>query len=157
MSKAAAGKAVASFNSVVKLILNAGGASAAPPVGPALGQRGVKAIEFAKQFNEQSKRYAPGTPLQAVITVKPDKSFSFVIRPPTTSHLLKSASGLAAMNVFGSTSHLVGQISPQQLYEISKIKATDPSFEGLSLEKIFSMIVSCARAMGLEIVKFNLQ
>ncbi|KAM0682131.1 mitochondrial 54S ribosomal protein YmL19 [Mitosporidium daphniae] len=155
MAKPASGRAAASLNSVVKLVLNAGGASAAPPVGPALGQRGVKAIEFAKQFNEQSKKYTPGIPLQTIIAVKADKSFSFTIRPPTTSYLLKKASGLFAMNVVGSTSLLVGQISPQQLYEISKVKATDPSFAGLPLEHVFSMVTSCARAMGLEVVKFH--
>lgn len=154
-SKNAKKALISNINSVVKLTIGAGNASAAPPVGPALGQRGVKAIEFVKQFNERSKNYISGSPLQALITIKPDKSFSFIIRPPSTSYFLKKTSGLSLANVVGSTSQLVGQIAPQQLYEIAKIKASDPSFQGVSLEKIFTMMTSCARTMGLEIVKYG--
>lgn len=138
---------------VIKLTVGAGAASPAPPVGPALGQKGVKAMEFAKQFNEQTKHYLAGCPLQARIHVNPDKTFSFVTRLPTTSYFLKRVSGLEEANVVGSSSSYVGQITPQQLYEVAKIKSADPSFSSLSLQQVFSMVTNNAREMGLEIVK----
>ena len=145
--KAAATTAAA----LIKLTVPAGQASAAPPIGPALGQKGVKAIDFCKQFNEQTKQYLPGTPLPTLIHVKADRTFTFSARPPTASYLLKRAAGLET----ASTSQWVAQLTPQHLYEIAKIKHRDPVLANLSLQSVFSMISSCAHSIGIEIVKPN--
>ncbi|KAF4549046.1 Ribosomal protein L11 N-terminal domain-containing protein [Elsinoe fawcettii] len=80
---------------LVKLLVGAGQASPSPPVGPALGSKGVKSMDFCKEFNARTAQYIPGTPIPALVTVRPDRSFTFTIRTPPTSTLLLSAAGVA--------------------------------------------------------------
>ncbi|EMF12460.1 ribosomal protein L11 [Sphaerulina musiva SO2202] len=80
---------------IVKLIVGAGQASPSPPVGPALGSKGVKSMDFCKEFNARTANYIPGTPIPARVTVRPDRSFHFEIRTPPTASLLLSAAGVS--------------------------------------------------------------
>ncbi|CAK1367306.1 54S ribosomal protein L19, mitochondrial [Cercospora beticola] len=80
---------------IVKLIVGAGQASPSPPVGPALGSKGVKSMDFCKEFNARTANYVPGTPVPARVTVRPDRSFHFEIRTPPTAQLLLSAAGVS--------------------------------------------------------------
>ncbi|KAF2487194.1 ribosomal protein L11, N-terminal domain-containing protein [Neohortaea acidophila] len=80
---------------IVKLIVGAGQASPSPPVGPALGSKGVKSMDFCKEFNARTANYITGTPIPARVTVRPDRSFTFEIRTPPTASLLLSAAGVA--------------------------------------------------------------
>jgi large subunit ribosomal protein L11 len=152
MSSKGAGAGVASATaaaSIIKLSIGAGQASAAPPIGPALGQKGVKAIDFCKQFNEATKQYIPGIPLLTQITVKPDRTFSFEVRSPSTSYLLKRAAGISTC----STNNFVGQVTPQQIYEISKLKLKDPILANMGLENVYKMIAAYAHQIGLEVIR----
>lgn len=134
--------------SVLKLIVPAGQATAAPPIGPALGQRGIKAIEFCKQFNEKTKEFITSTPLPVRITCNADRTFSFELKMPTSSWLLKKAANIELL----STSRIVANLSVKALYEITKIKMQDPSFSGLSDKQVFSMIAAQAKLCGIRLV-----
>ncbi|EMC95611.1 hypothetical protein BAUCODRAFT_71414 [Baudoinia panamericana UAMH 10762] len=81
---------------IVKLIVGAGQASPSPPVGPALGSKGVKSMDFCKEFNARTANYVTGTPIPARVTVRPDRSFSFELRTPPTASLLLAAAGVQA-------------------------------------------------------------
>jgi large subunit ribosomal protein L11 len=160
-SKKGAGALTASAVTL-KLVIAAGQASASPPIGPALGQRGIKAMDFCKQFNElSSKSYQPGTPLRCRIMInQADRSFQFIIKPPLTSHLLKhavlgSAVGTTSAQdtLLCSTGLYIAEICPQQLYEIAKIKHTDPALKTLPLHSVYKMVVASARANGFKIVR----
>ena len=137
---------------LVKLFVNAGQATAGPPIGPALGSKGVKAIDFCKQFNEQSQKiYATGVQLRVQITVRPDRTFSIDIRAPSTSYLLKKAAGIEKGS--GQTGHeVVGTVSLKHIYEIAKIKKTDPVMEPLELRSICRLIIGSCKSVGLSVV-----
>src|SRR5689334_19961734 len=79
---------------LVRLLVSAGKASPQPPVGPALGARGVKSMDFCKQFNDKTKHIVTDTPIPTVITIKPDRTFSFITKTPPTTFLLKRAAGI---------------------------------------------------------------
>ena len=81
-------------NVIVKLIVGAGQAAPSPPVGPALGSKGIKAIDFCKEFNARTASYQPGTPIPVLITIKPDRTFQFEMKSPPTGFLLLKALGL---------------------------------------------------------------
>jgi large subunit ribosomal protein L11 len=138
--------------SILKLIIPAGSATPSPPIGPALGQRGVKAIDFCKQFNEASTKsstpFQPGTPLQCRILCKADKSFSFAVKPPTTSWLLKRAAGLQR----ASSDREVARLPVQMIFEVARIKAKDPQLTGIPLKRIFEMVVASAKSYGISII-----
>lgn len=141
-------KAAASTGpSLLKLIIPAGKATAGPPIGPALGQKGVKAIDFCKQFNESSKPYLPDTPLRCSILVKPDRTFSFTVRPPATGWMLKRATGVERASSEGR----VCEVSAKWLYEIAKVKQEDPMMARLPLKSIFSMILATAQKTGFHV------
>lgn len=133
--------------SLLKLTIPAGGASPSPPVGPALGQKGVKAMDFCRQFNEQSKPYQAGTPLRCEITVQPDRTFSFMIRPPTTSWLLKRVAGVEK----ASSSNTVAKVDRRYIYEIAKVKAEDPKLSQMPLRLLFRMVLAQARSIGIKV------
>lgn len=140
-AKGVAGTAV----SMLKLTIPAGGAAPSPPVGPALGQRGVKAIDFCRQFNDQSTRqFIAQTPLRCGILVRPDRTFTFNIRPPTTTWLLKRVSGVK----MASSQREVARLPVQCVYEIARIKAQDPLLQHIPLRRIFEMIVASAKTCG---------
>jgi large subunit ribosomal protein L11 len=151
----------------IKLIIGAGQAAPTPPIGPALGQKGVKAIEFCRQFNESTSSILPGTPLPTLITVASDRTFSYITKTPTAVTMLKKAAGLvpnpssssskhAHKSSNASTSHIVAQLTPQHLYEIAFIKQKhDPLLRHLPLCSIFKMMLATARSIGIEITRIK--
>lgn len=137
--------------SLLKLTIPAGQAAPGPPVGPALGQKGVKAIDFCRQFNDQSmKQFQAGLPLRALITVQPDRRFSFSIRPPSTGFMLKRAAGIDRL----SSRYTVAMMSVKVLYEIAKQKrALDESLSHLSEQSVFEMVWGQARKCGIKPIR----
>ncbi|KAI5848281.1 60S ribosomal protein L19, mitochondrial precursor [Tricharina praecox] len=143
-------------NQIVKLIVGAGQASPSPPVGPALGSKGVKSMDFCKEFNARTAHMTAGTPIPARITVRPDRSFHFELRTPATSWLLLNAAGvekkkgkLKGANTPGT--QIVGSVSLKHVYEIAKIKKTEPRLAGLSLEGLVKSILAQADTIGIEV------
>ncbi|AOA61833.1 54S ribosomal protein L19, mitochondrial [Komagataella phaffii CBS 7435] len=141
-------------NHLIKLIVGAGQAAPAPPVGPALGSKGVKAIDFCKEFNARTASYQPGVPIPAIITVKPDRSFSFELKSPPTGYLLLRAAGIpkGAPKV-GPGQPKVGTVSLKHVYEIATIKKTDQRHEKAELKGIVKSIIATAKSMGIDVVK----
>jgi large subunit ribosomal protein L11 len=143
-------KAQVAVSSLVKLWVGAGQAAPSPPIGPALGQRGVKAIDFCKQFNDRTKDYITGTPMRVHIAVNPDRTFSFNVGPPSTGYLLKKATGIEK----GSSNpgkEVCGVVSMKHIYEIAKIKQQDAALKEVKLEKICKSIASSAKSMGIKV------
>ena len=140
----------------VKLQVPAGKANPSPPIGPALGQQGVNIMEFCKQFNAQTQAQAKdGLIIPVVITVYADRSFTFILKTPPASVLLKKAAGLHTEKKKGSGAHKpgkekVGQINQQQLMDIAKMKIGDTTAG--SLEACVRTIAGTARSMGIDIV-----
>jgi large subunit ribosomal protein L11 len=133
---------------VVELMLPAQQATPAPPVGPALGQHGVNIMEFVKQFNAASKDFEPGTIVPVVITIYQDRSFTFIMKTPPTSYLLKKAAKVEK----GSgdpKKQKVGKITVEQLREIAKMKLKD--MNTTDLNAAMRTIAGTARSMGIEI------
>ncbi len=133
----------------IKLQIEAGKANPAPPVGPALGQRGVNIMEFCKAFNEKTKDKM-GFKVPVVITVYNDRSFSFVTKQPPASELLMKAAGLKK----GSDNPLknkVGKITREQLMEVVKMKIEDLNTD--DEEQAAKILAGSARSMGLEIAE----
>ncbi|KAI9017078.1 ribosomal protein L11, N-terminal domain-containing protein [Gaertneriomyces semiglobifer] len=134
----------------LRLLVPAGKAAPAPPVGPALGQRGVKSIDFCKLFNDRTKDYIQGVPIPTFITIEPNRSFTFVTKAPPTPWLLLKAAGVEK----GSSRPrdvIVGKVSLKHIYEIAKIKSGDPAFQGMSMRNICSRIVGTAKGIGLDV------
>ena len=132
----------------IKLQIGAGKANPSPPVGPALGQRGLNIMEFCKAFNAQTQGMEPGLPVPVVITAYADKSFNFVMKTPPASVLLKKAAGLQK----GSSNPLtnkVGKITRAQVEEIAKTK--EPDLTGADLDAKVRIIAGTARSMGIEV------
>ncbi|OGX39596.1 MAG: 50S ribosomal protein L11 [Omnitrophica WOR_2 bacterium RIFCSPLOWO2_01_FULL_41_12] len=131
----------------IKLHVPGAQANPAPPVGPALGQHGVNIMQFCKQFNEQTKG-RDGLILPVVISVYEDKSFSFIIKSPPSSVLLKRAANLAkASGTAGK--EVIGSVTKKQIEEIAKLKAKD--LNSSDLDKAQKIIAGTARSMGIVI------
>jgi len=131
----------------VKLQIKGGQANPAPPVGPALGQRGINIMEFCKAFNERTKDFI-GKPVPVVITVYKDKKFDFVIKSPPASHYIKEAAKLKA----GSQEpgrNIVASITKKQAEDIAKKKMKD--LNAHDLEQATKIIMGSARSMGIEV------
>ena len=133
--------------STIKLYCPAGQANPAPPVGPALGQHGVNIMEFCKKFNEMTKAQE-GLLLPVVISVYEDKSFSFVVKSPPCSVLLKRACGLAKASGTPNKEK-VGKVTKEQVIDIAKMKAKDLNTD--NVDKAIKIIEGTARSMGIEI------
>ena len=134
----------------IKLQVPAGAATPSPPIGPALGQRGVNIMGFCKEFNARTESVQRGTPLPTVITVYQDKSFTFVTKSPPATHFLKQATGLKSGS--GKTGReSVGQISRSQLRQIAEAKMKD--LNANDVEAAARIIEGSARAMGLRVVE----
>ncbi|MDD5654119.1 MAG: 50S ribosomal protein L11 [Candidatus Omnitrophica bacterium] len=131
----------------IKLHVPAGQANPAPPVGPALGQHGINIMKFCKEFNEQTKN-KEGLILPAVISVYEDKSFSFIIKTPPSSILLKRACNIAKASG-NAGKEKVGTVTKQQVEEIAKQKAKDLNTD--DLVKAVKVIEGTARSMGIGI------
>ncbi|MCM8765305.1 MAG: 50S ribosomal protein L11 [Candidatus Omnitrophica bacterium] len=132
----------------IKLYCPAGQANPAPPIGPALGQHGINIMEFCKQFNEKT-RGQEGLILPALITIYEDKSFSFIIKSPPCSVLLKRACGLAKGSGVPHKEK-VGKVTREQIKEIAEVKLKD--LNTLSLEEAMKIVEGTARSMGIEVV-----
>ena len=132
----------------VRLQLPAGAANPAPPVGPALGAQGVNIMGFCKEFNAKTKDQA-GMIIPVVITVFSDKSFTFILKSPPASVLLKKAAGIATGSA-KPNSDKVGKVTKKQILEIIKIKKAD--LNANSDEAALRMIAGTARNMGIEVV-----
>lgn len=134
-----------------RLLIPAGKAAPTPPVGPALGARGVKSMDFCKEFNARTAHVEPGVPTPTLITVQPDRTFTFVTKTPPASYFLKKAAGIEKGT--GRPGHEVtGTISLKHVYEIAKIKATDEHMKNIPLESIARMIVGSARSLGVQVI-----
>ena len=133
----------------IKLEIVAGQASPAPPVGPALGQHGANIMEFVRQFNDRTGKMEEGTVIPVVITIFKDKKFTFVVKTPPASYLLKKAAGIAKGSG-APNKDKVGKVTRKQIEEIARIKL--PDLNAYDIEAARKIIEGTARNMGLEIV-----
>ena len=132
----------------IKLQVKAGQANPSPPVGPALGQRGLNIMEFCKAFNAATQKMEPGMPIPVVITVYSDRSFTFITKTPPATVLIKKAIGLESGSPTPHTKK-VGKISLKQVEEIAKLKM--PDLNAGSMEAAIRLIAGSARSMGVEV------
>ena len=132
----------------IKLQVKAGEANPSPPVGPALGQRGVNNMEFCKQFNAATQKTEKGTPLPVIITVYSDRSFTFIVKTPPATVLIKKAIGLAKGSSRPNTDK-VGKVTRKQLEEIATTKM--PDLTAASMEAAVRTLAGSARSMGLNV------
>ena len=134
----------------IKLQIPAGKANPSPPVGPALGQRGLNIMEFCKAFNAQTQGLEPGMPIPVVITAYGDRTFTFITKTPPVTYFLKKAAGLEK----GSTTPgkgTVGSVTMAQVRDIATKKIQD--LNANDVEAAARMIAGSARSMGLEVVE----
>ena len=132
----------------IKLQVAAGQANPSPPVGPALGQHGVNIMEFCKAFNAQTQQLDAGAPVPVVITVYNDRSFTFTMKTPPASYLLKKAAKIKSGSGEPNTKK-VGKVTREQLEEIAKAK--DPDLTAADLDAAVRTIAGSARSMGLDV------
>ena len=132
----------------VRLQVKAGQANPSPPVGPALGQQGVNIMEFCKSFNAQTQHIEPGAPVPVVITVYSARSFTFIMKTPPASFLLKKAAGIKSGSGVPNKNK-VGKVTRAQLEEIAKTK--QPDLTAADLEAAVRTIAGSARSMGLDV------
>jgi len=135
-------------NAYVKLQVPAGKANPSPPVGPALGQHGVNIMEFCKAFNAQTQQLEQGLPIPVVITVYSDRSFTFILKTPPATVLLKKAVGIDKGSPTPN-SQKVGTVTRQQLEDIARQK--EPDLTAADLEAAVRTIAGSARSMGLKV------
>ena len=133
---------------VIKLYCPAGAANPAPPVGPALGQHGLNIMEFCKQFNAKTQG-REGLKLPVIITAYEDKSFTFIIKSPPSSILLKRACGVAKASGVPHKEK-VGSVTKEQVREIAKIKM--PDLNTTDIEQAIKIVAGTARSMGIDVV-----
>jgi len=133
----------------IKLQIPAGNANPSPPVGPALGQKGVNIMDFCKQFNSKTKN-KDGMIIPVVITIYKDKSFTFITKTPPASILLKKAAKIEKGSPESNRTK-VGNVSRTQLKEIAELKM--PDLNAIDIESAMSMVAGTARSMGLEVKK----
>ena len=134
----------------IKLQVPAGQATPQPPIGPVLGQRGLNIMEFCKAFNAATQAQEQGVPIPTVITVYADKSFSFTMKTPPASFLLRRAAGLDKASQMPGR-EIAGQVTRAQLLEIAELKMQD--LNANDLEAAVVMLAGSARSMGLEVTE----
>ena len=132
----------------LKLQIPAGKANPSPPVGPALGQRGLNIMEFCKAFNANTQEMEPGAPCPTIITYYVDKSFSMEIKTPPASFFLKKASGLKA-GASTAGKETVGPVTSKQIREIAESKMKD--LNANDIDGAMQIILGSARSMGIEV------
>ena len=133
----------------IKLQIPAGGANPSPPVGPALGQRGLNIMDFCKAFNDKTKNIEKGAPIPVVITAYKDKTFKFVTKLPPVSHYLKKA---AKIDKGSSTPgrELVGRVTMKDIEKIAKEKMVD--LNAIDLKGAVNIVKGSAVSMGMEVI-----
>ncbi len=140
----------------INLQVPAGAANPSPPIGPALGQRGVNIMEFCKAFNAKTKEMEQGAPIPVKITVYSDRSFTFEMRMPPATFLIKKAAGMKATGKPGSGSKepgrtVAGKVTMAQLRDIAKIKMKDMNTD--NMDQAVKTLAGSARSMGLQVVE----
>ena len=135
------------IDAYIKLQVPAGQANPSPPVGPALGQRGVNIMEFCKAFNAQTQSMEQGLPVPVVITVYTDRSFTFIMKTPPASILLKKAAGISKGSAVPNRDK-VAKVTRAQLEEIAKAK--EPDLTAADMDAAVRTIAGSARSMGIE-------
>ncbi len=134
----------------IKLQVPAGKANPSPPIGPALGQRGLNIMEFCKAFNAQTQGLEPGMPIPVVITAFADRTFTFVTKTPPVSYFLKKAANLPKGSQTPGKG-FVGKVTMEQIREIAEKKMQD--LNANDVEAASAMLVGSARSMGLQVVE----
>ena len=132
----------------IKLQVPAGSANPSPPIGPALGQQGVNIMEFCKQFNAQTQQLEKGLPIPVVITVYADRSFTFIMKTPPASVLIRKQLGIEKGSGTPNTTK-VGKINRKQLEEVAKTK--QPDLTAADLDAAVRTIAGSARSMGVDV------
>jgi large subunit ribosomal protein L11 len=133
----------------VKLQVPAGAANPSPPIGPALGQRGLNIMEFCKAFNAKTAQMEKGMPIPVIITAYQDRSFTFEMKQPPVSYFLKKAAGISKGSQTPGKGGKSGQVSRDQIREIAEKKMADLNCD--TVESAMAMIEGSARSMGLEV------
>jgi large subunit ribosomal protein L11 len=133
----------------LKLQVPAGQANPSPPIGPALGQRGLNIMEFCKTVNAATKEMEPGSPVPVIITYYQDKSFTFEIKTPPASFLLKKAAKVNKGSAEPGKAVAIGKVTMEQIREIAQVKLKD--LNANSVEQAMKIIAGSARSMGLQV------
>jgi len=133
----------------VKLQVPAGSANPSPPIGPALGQRGLNIMEFCKAFNARTAQMEKGMPIPVIITAYQDRSFTFEMKQPPVSYFLKKAAGIQKGAQTAGKGGAVGRVTRDQVREIAEKKMADLNCN--SIESAMAMIEGSARSMGLDV------
>ena len=136
---------------IIKLQVPAGKANPSPPIGPALGQRGLNIMEFCKAFNATTQALEPGMPIPVVITAFADRSFTFVTKSPPNSYFLKKAAGVEKGSQTTGKGRPVGRVTMAQIREIAEQKMQD--LNAKDPDGAYRMLIGSARSMGLEVVE----
>jgi large subunit ribosomal protein L11 len=134
----------------IKLQVKAASATPSPPIGPALGQRGLNIMEFCKAFNAATQDMEKGTPLPTIITVYQDKSFTFEVKTPPASYLLAKAAGIDKGSKEAGRA-VVGKVTMEQVREIAKTKMKD--LNARDLDQAAKIIAGSARSMGITVAE----
>jgi len=135
---------------MIKLQVPAGKANPSPPIGPALGQRGLNIMEFCKAFNAATQNIEPGIPIPVVITAYGDRSFTFVTKTPPASFFLKRAARLEKGAAIVGRGNTIGRVTMAQVREIAEKKMED--LNANDIEAACRMVIGSARSMGIEVV-----
>lgn len=135
----------------IKLQIPAGKANPSPPVGPALGQRGLNIMQFVKEFNAATQQMEPGTPTPVVITAYSDRTFSFITKTPPNTYFLLKAAKIEKGSTTPGRGPNVGRVTRSQLAEIAKVKMKDMNCT--TIEAAVKMLAGSARAMGMTVVE----
>jgi large subunit ribosomal protein L11 len=136
---------------IIKLHVPAGKANPSPPIGPALGQRGLNIMEFCKAFNAATQNLEPGVPIPVVITAFGDRSFAFVTKSPPNSYFLKTAAGVEKGSQTTGKGDAVGRVTMAQIREIAERKMQD--LNAKDIDGACRMLIGSARSMGLDVVE----
>ncbi|MGH7098730.1 MAG: 50S ribosomal protein L11 [Stellaceae bacterium] len=136
---------------LIKLQVPAGKANPSPPIGPALGQRGLNIMEFCKAFNAATQSLEPGMPIPVVITAYGDRSFTFVTKTPPASYFLKKAAGIEKGAPATGKGGAVGRVTMAQIREIASQKMQDLNAQ--DIEGACRMLIGSARSMGLDVAE----
>ena len=135
----------------IKLQIPAGKANPSPPVGPALGQRGLNIMQFVKEFNAATAQLEPGMPIPVVITAFGDRTFNFIMKTPPNTYFLKKAAGITKGTTTPGKGAAVGRVTVSQLQEIAATKMKDMNAN--DVDGAVSMLKGSARSMGLTVVE----
>ncbi|KAI3668889.1 hypothetical protein L6452_40106 [Arctium lappa] len=136
----------------VRLTVPAGGAKPGPPVGPAIGQYRLNIMAFCKDFNAKTQKFKPDTPIAATVKVFKDNRFELSVRSPSVTWYLKKAAGIESGSRMPG--HVVAsKLTLKHIYEIAKVKQSDPYCQYMSLEAISRSIIGTANSMGIKVVK----